>query len=270
MKKLVLFPIFALFLSYFALTQNSQDSTAVSTEDLQKAAQNPLADMVSIPFRSDNYFNMGPNGDRTGSVLNMQPVIPLFKGKVITRTIIPISWVPKYSEESGTDFGMGDILFSAFYSVKAQGLTFGAGPVVSIPTSSEMHGSEKWGLGPSVVGIAMPGRWVLGGVLNNVWSVGGNDENPDVNVMTFQPLINYNFPGFILTYSPLITANWNATSGNEWTVPLGIGVGKLFMLGGKLPMMANFAGYNNVVRPDYSGNWTVSAMAIFLLPTSIF
>jgi hypothetical protein len=260
----------ALILLWMPFSLKAQDSTAVSSEDLQKAAQNPLANLISIPFRSDNYFNLGPNVDRSGHVLNMQPVIPFFDGKLITRTIIPVSWIPNFSEESGTDSGMGDILFSAFYSVKAKGMTLGAGPVVSIPTGDELHGSGKWGLGPSVVGIAMPGRWVLGGVLNNVWSVGGDDEKPDVNVMTFQPLINYNFPGFLLTYSPLITANWNATSGNEWTVPLGIGVGKLFMLGGKLPMLANVAGYNNVVRPENFGNWTVTAQVFFLLPTSIF
>ena len=37
--------------------------------------------------------------------------------------------------------------------------------------------------------------------------------------------------GWYVTSSPIITANWQASSGNVWTVPLGGGVGRVMKLG---------------------------------------
>jgi hypothetical protein len=60
-------------------------------EDLQKASQNPIADLVSVPFQSNTNFNSGPF-NRTQEILNIQPVVPMHLNadwNVISRTIIP-------------------------------------------------------------------------------------------------------------------------------------------------------------------------------------
>jgi len=253
-----------LLLVFTSVTLLAQTSDA----DLTKAAQNPIANLVSIPFQNNTNFNMGPMGDRTQNVLNIQPVIPLYKGRLITRTIFPLIWNPDYTQNSGSDFGFGDILFTAFYSPESKGLTWGVGPVVSIPTGGDTHGTGKWGLGPSIVILVMPDKWVVGGLINNIWSVAGDENRADVNFFTFQPFINYNFPSFYLTFSPIITANWEADSDNQWTVPLGIGAGKLIRLG-KLPVNFNVSYFNNVVKPDYSADWTLRILAAILLPAKM-
>jgi hypothetical protein len=43
-----------------------------------------------------------------------------------------------------------------------------------------------------------------------------------------------------LTSAPILTVNWKADSGQQWTVPLGGGVGKIFHLG-KLPVNTQIA-----------------------------
>ena len=53
-------------------------SQGKSNEELVKAAQNPIANMMSIPFQNNTSFNFGPY-DRTQNVLNIQPVCPLQK-----------------------------------------------------------------------------------------------------------------------------------------------------------------------------------------------
>ena len=53
-----------------------------------------------------------------------------------------------------------------------------------------------------------------------------------------------------LTTSPILTVDWDADSGQQWTVPIGGGVGKIFHLG-KLPVNTQLSAYYNVVRPDY-------------------
>lgn len=84
-----------------------------SNEDLAKASQNPLANMMSFPFQNNTNFGIGPY-DRSQNVLNIQPVLPFFKGKLITRTIIPIVWQPDISSETGGTSGLGDITLLHF------------------------------------------------------------------------------------------------------------------------------------------------------------
>ena len=37
----------------------------------------------------------------------------------------------------------------------------------------------------------------------------------------------FNFgEGYALGFAPVITANWNASDGNQWTVPIGIGISR--------------------------------------------
>ena len=41
--------------------------------DLARAAQNPIADLISVPFQNNTNFNFGPR-EKTQNVLNIQPV----------------------------------------------------------------------------------------------------------------------------------------------------------------------------------------------------
>lgn len=239
--------------------------------DLAKASQNPLANMVSVPFQNNTNFGIGPH-DRTQNVLNVQPVIPLLDGRIITRTIVPLVSQPDYAAESGGTFGLGDVMLTAFYSPPPGDLIWGVGPVLSMPTGGAERGTQKWAAGASAVALAMPGPWVVGALVNNVWSFAGASGAADVNFMTLQPFLNYNFgTAFYLTFQPIITANWEAPSGQQWTVPLGLGVGKLFRIGSKgLPINLNIGAYDNVVKPDGTADWQLRVTAVVLLPTSVF
>jgi hypothetical protein len=107
---------------------------------------------------------------------------------------------------------------------------------------------------------------VIGLLVNNQWSVGGNPLLPRVNEFLAQPFINYNMAhGWYLTSSPLITANWLAAPGLQWTVPIGGGFGRIFKLGDQ-PVSANIAGYYNVVHPTGTSNWQLRAELSLLFP----
>jgi hypothetical protein len=244
---------------------------AESTAELAKAAQNPLANLISLPFQDNTSFEIGPY-ERTQNVLNIQPVIPFSGGRVITRTIFPIVWQPDVAMESGTSTGLGDIQFTAFYSPLSQGLTWGIGPVFSLPTGGAERGTEKWGIGPSVVALKMPGPWVLGVLVNNIWSFAGDDSAKDVSQMLLQYIVNYNFgqSGWYLSSAPIITANWYADSGDKWIVPFGAAVGKLNRVGKKgLPVNLQAGAFYHVVRPDAGPNWSTRVQLAILLPASI-
>ena len=49
---------------------------AQNQADLAKQSQNPVADLISLPFQNDIFFGVGPDDD-VANVLNIQPVIPV-------------------------------------------------------------------------------------------------------------------------------------------------------------------------------------------------
>ena len=188
-------------------------------EDLAKKSQNPIADLVSVPFQSNTNFKAGPF-DRTQEVLNIQPVVPLHISadwNLISRTIVPVISQPDPILDSNTN-GIGDITEELFFSPLHSGaLIWGAGPVFTVPSATDpILGTGRVLLGPTAVFLTTPGHWVMGVLLNNQWSVGGDPLRPSVNTFLAQPFINYNMAhGWYLTSSPIITANWLAAPGQR-------------------------------------------------------
>jgi len=241
-----------------------------SNSDLAKQAQNPVANLISLPLQNNTNFSIGPD-DETQNILNIQPVWPVSINddwNLITRTILPVVSQPNIlTGGDGRINGLGDTTFTGFFSPKDSGkLIWGAGPVFLIPTATDdALGSDKWGAGASVVLLTMPGKWVVGSLFSNVWSFAGSGDQ-DVNLFTWQYFINYNLPNkWYLTSAPIITANWEADSDNTWTVPFGGGIGKIFNIG-KQPMNGQISAYYNVEKPELGPDWQLRVQLQFLFP----
>ncbi len=144
----------------------------MSAEELAKLAQDPVGNLISLPFQNNTNLNFGPQKGPQ-DILNIQPVVPIF-------------------------------------------------------ISNKVGGAYNNGL--------------------------------------VQPFVNYNFAGGLyLTSAPILTVDWKADSGQQWTVPIGSGVGKIFHVG-KLPVNTQISAYYNVVRPDFQANWQVRAQAQLMFP----
>jgi hypothetical protein len=142
-------------------------SAEMSESDLAKQAQNPIANLISLPFQNNTNFDFGPD-DRTQNILNIQPVLPFTLNddwNLITRTIFPVISQPLADGERKD--GLGDTTFTAFLSPRGGGATtWGVGPVVFIPTATDdALGSNQWGLGASLVVLTTPGPWVIGSLV---------------------------------------------------------------------------------------------------------
>jgi hypothetical protein len=239
------------------------------TTELARAVQNPIASLISLPFQNNTDFSYGPD-DETLNTLNIQPVWPFQLNddwKLITRTILPVVSQPEIIPGQGRETGLGDTTFTAFFSPVGSGKwVWGVGPVVLIPTNTDSRlGADEWGLGPAIVVLTMPGQWVIGSLFSNVWDIGASDGN-DINFFTWQPFVNYNMAGgWYLTSSPIITANWEAPSGEKWTIPVGGGFGRIFRIG-KQPMNASFQYFYNLEEPDIAGDWSIRLQLQFMFP----
>lgn len=249
--------------------------------DLAKASQNPVGNMISLPLQNNTNFGIGPD-DAVSNVLNIQPVYPTALGEdwnLINRAIVPVIYRDELVPGTGSAFGLGDTSYTGFISPSKPGkLIWGVGPSLLIPTATEDRwASDKWSLGAGVVLLTMPGNWVVGVLATNVWSVAGDSDAADVNLMMLQPIINYNLSdGWYLTSVPVITANWEADSDNRWTIPLGGGFGKITKFG-RQPVDLSIQAFYNVEKPkpliaqapnlDNEGEtWTLRLQLKFLFP----
>ena len=243
---------------------------AEEAEKLLKDTQNPVASLISVPVQNNTNFNLGP-ANRTQDILNIQPVIPVGLSEnwnLIVRWITPVVWQPVPTQKNLGVYGLGDMVPTFFLSpAKPGALIWGIGPAFQLPTATNFDtGQGKFGLGPSIVLLTQPGHWTIGVLANNVWSVGGPQGRPRINQFLMQYFINYNLEkGWYLTTSPIVTADWRASQGNEWVAPVGGGVGRVCRLG---PMPANISVqfFGNAARPAGSSPWGMRLQMAFLFP----
>jgi hypothetical protein len=246
---------------------------AQSTEELAKETQNPVANLISVPFQNNFNFNSGAK-DATVWVLNVQPVIPIpltENWNLITRTIMPIINQPPLFSAPQTDaFGIGDINPTLFFSpaAKSEGFIWGVGPTMTFPTASDKAlGSGKFSMGPAAVGLYMGGPWVVGALANQQWSFAGWSHT-DVNALLIQPFVNYNLKdGWYLVTAPIITGNFATSADKHWTVPVGGGGGKLWRVGKVgLPINTQLQAFYNAETPEFGPDWQLRAQVQFLFP----
>ncbi len=258
--------VFLCFMILFTREAMSGDAT-----DLAKESQNPVANLISVPFNNNFNYGFGTQ-DKTQYILDIKPVIPISLNhtwNLITRTIIPVMSQPTSLLPHGYIRGLGDINPSFYLSPAHPGpVIIGVGPTFMLPTATNKQlGQGKYSAGPSIVVLTMPKSWVIGFLTSNIWSVSGQSARPDVNFYSLQYFINYNFShGWFLTSSPIITANWNTNSNNRWTVPFGIGGGRVFKIGGQA-LNTSLQAYKNVITPRNIGaDWQLQLNVSLLFP----
>ena len=113
----------------------------LSAEELAKLAQNPVGNLISLPFQNNTNLNYGPF-KKNQNILNIQPVIPFEptpEWNIITRTIVPVVSQPALFAGDSRVNGIGPTDFSAFLSPADPkgGVIWGAGAIVQTPTTSD-------------------------------------------------------------------------------------------------------------------------------------
>jgi len=291
--RILLHLLTALVFSVSVLAQTSDSGQAASTpsttsaaaapavdtaalEKARKAAQNPIASMISVPFQENWNFGIGA-ADRVQNVFVIQPVIPVSLGShwnVITRWVAPIIYQPlTIPQGSGPPlqtgaYGFGDMQPQFYFSPKKSGkITWGAGPIFLVPTASQALLSQgKFGIGPTFVALAQPKFGTIGVLVNNIWSVAGHENKPDVNQFYLQPFMNYNLKKawYLSLQTSGITANWEKTTG-RWVVPIGGGPGRVWRFGHQAVNVQSFF-FGNVVHPRGASPWTFRMSFTLLFP----
>jgi hypothetical protein len=255
---------------FCALAEESKDG------DLRAAVQNPISSLVSLPFKFT--FDFGAtNGD--ASILNIQPVVPVTVGNwnLVNRAIIPIidspgpvAGIPSNPSPAPGNgaTGLGDINYSLYFSPVDYGkVIWGVGPSITLKTATDDQlGSGKWSAGASAIALTQPSWGSVGILGRQLWSFAGDDDRADVSQFLLEPFANYNLSnGWFLITDMVATANWEAASGQVWTVPVGGGAGRVFKIGNQA-INSRLEAYYNVINTDAAPDWSVSFTFQFLFP----
>jgi hypothetical protein len=240
-----------------------------NTEDLAKKLANPVASLISLPLQNNIDYGIGSlKGSRY--TLNIQPVIPMGISKdlnLITRIIVPIVSQYNITGIGEQQSGLSDIVASAFISPKdsKNGFTWGAGPVVLLPTGTDDYlTGKKFGAGPTVVVLEQTGGWTYGTLVNQIWSVAGDENRSDVSQFYANPFATYNWKsGAGITAQLEWTENWIQNSTTLYFEPMFSGLTSFgtqkvsFAVGPRI----------NVAAPDASqSKFGLRAAVVLLFP----
>lgn len=252
----------------------AEDQTA-EADKLAQALANPVANLWSLQFQFNN-FQL--TNDRWNNNLNFQPVMPVSLTKdvnLITRPVIQVYNSVPYTDSLGNEqrtTNFGDWTQLELFSPAHSGhWLLGLGPTFIFPTAGSVYtGQGKWQAGPAVVVAYMTKEYILGVFPQQWWSFAGDPSRPDTKQMNLQPIINFFIHGgWNVGYSGNILVNWEAPSNNRWTVPIGLGVGKVVKFG-RLPVKISLAGQYMVTQPDPVGQrWNVQIQLTPVLPKLI-
>ena len=275
-KELKTFSGFVMALAFFAMILPcwAEDIPAAAQEsdaDLAQELSNPLADLMSIPIQMNYDRDIGPSDDGWKLQTNIQPVIPFHLNEdwnLITRTIMPVINQEDIFPGAGSQFGLGDINLSLFFSPRkptSGGITWGVGPVLLFPTATEsLLGAKKWGAGPTLVALTIRGPWTIGMLANHIWSYAGDSDRQDISNTFMQPFVAYTWPSaWTFSFQSETTYNWET---EKWAVPVNAAVSKLVKLG-KLPVSLQ-AGVGYWVESPETGpeGFRFRLQATFVLP----
>ena len=206
--------------------------------------------------------------DKIDAIGRFPPSIPPPGGGPVSPPpgILPIDFI------GGRTSGFGDLIYLGLASPKegishgeGQTSVWGVGAGLSFPSASDdVLGSGKWSMGPSALYAYLGQEWKLGALLQTYFSYAGDSDRDDVRTLNLQLFYYYSItPTISIGAGPNIRADFEADSGDRWTVPLGLGIGYTAQLG-KVPVRFVVEYHGSVLRPDTIG--TTHDVRIMVIP----
>jgi hypothetical protein len=203
-------------------------------------------------------YSSGPGGSVLPPSGSLPAPIDLFDGR--TTGFGDMYYVGLFSPKKPVDAGEGKVVW---------GLGFDLG----FPTASEdLLGTGRWTAGPSALGVYLGPKWKIGALLQQYWDYAGDDDRDDVNMTNLQYFYYYSVtPTVSIGAAPNIIANWEQSSGNVWTVPIGLGANKTFQFG-KVPVRIGAEVHYSAVQPDdvAGAEWNFRLFIIPAVPSALF
>lgn len=218
----------------------------------------PVSDILQFTFQNIWAPTMyGPPGGQ-GNFFSVAAKIPIRSTEVFPFNQMMLLTTPAEVSRPGDPAGFGDIrLLDLVAFVSHPDLDIGVGPTFIFPSASNRStGQGKWQIGPAGGWVYTPGRWLFGTIVQNPISVGGDPHRPNANEMILWPFVTYNLGrGWFVRSEPQMVFDW---VGNQQLIPVNLGIGRVFNLGGQWMSAYVEPGWNTVSeanQPQYVINF---------------
>lgn len=224
-------------------------AAAAQEQSLQSQASDPTASLMS--FQLQNFYSPNlHNSPEDQNIVQFRSAIPFEIGGVnnIARLTLPYA-----TDTASGASGLQDATIFNLAAFDQPWGRYGIGAVALLPTGSSRLSADKWGLGPALGFVARP-EWGLFGMFNqNIFTVAGDDDDPDVNVSTLQPIVNVGLGDGWSVGSSDMTFVYDWEAGELTSLPVGLKLSKLVRIGGvptqvQLSYERNF--YDDRVGPE--------------------
>lgn len=264
---------FLLSLVYFLIgfsvcAQEEPAKAGASAQELADKLANPVASLISVPLQNNLNYGIGAfNGSKY--TVNIQPVIPFKLTEnlnLITRYILPVVDQRDITGENTHEFGLSDATVTAFFAPKTKGIILGFGPAFLVPTATEkVLGTEKFGVGPSVLVMHQGKGLSVGFIANQIWSVAGNEDRADFNSFYTQIFLSHSYKsGASLGVNAEITQNWE---GNTTMITINPSIGAVTKLGDQVVQFAIMPLIPVVGPHEMKPDWGLRAVLAFVFPS---
>jgi hypothetical protein len=257
-------------ITFLFITQARSQEELKTDVDLGKMSTeflNPLSDIWSLQIQNDFAFLVGDaiQGNRKANYTNFQPIVPIpigDKWNLVNRPLIPfvVLETPQLDGTYKNESGLGDIeLIQVLSPSKGLGYfnMFGFGVTWILPTATNsIIGAEQWSVGPTLGIGRIDDKVAFGVIIQQNWSLGGQQGSVDVNRLKVQYILRYRInPTFNLGMSPIIVANWDKDGNNRWSIPIGLGFSSTFKVG-RLPINLSYETQYYTKAPElYGPQW---------------
>ena len=246
----------------------AEEGQANSVDEIAKELANPNTVLGTLNFNLDYKTFKGDlpgASEQSAFSLTFQPVLPYPVSKSVNfylRPAVPIIIKQDVPVSGGFDdkgVELGDISFDAALGKSLPGGYVVVGGIVgTFPTATDdALGLDQWLLGPEVA-LAKIFKWgVLGALVTHQWDIAGEDSY-STSITGGQYFYVYNLSnGWQISSSPTWSYNHKADSGQGWTFPVGFGVSKTSILGGR-PWKFGLKYWQYVKQADVFGpDWQV-------------
>ena len=242
-----------------------------SAKELNKQLSNPVTNLWSLTFQFNNYILENGHWNHN---LQFQPVLPISLTEdwnLINRPVIPVYQSVPHPIGPGRlrqTTAFGDIVDVEMLSpAHSDPWLLALGPTFIFPSaSSKFTGQGQYQIGPAGVLGYLTKDYIVGVFPQQWWSVSEGDR-PAVSQLNLQPFAAWFFgEGWSVGYSGNILANMHAPSGDMWTVPVGLAIGKVVKFG-RLPVKLQIAGQYMPVHPsEFGQEWNVQVVVTPVLP----
>jgi hypothetical protein len=173
------------FLVCVALSGHPVLAQQTGGQDLSQAANDPTAALMAFQLQNSYSPSVANTDGASQNFVQFRAAIPFKLGGL--QNIFRVT-LPYFTATPSGNIGFSDMVVFDLVTFDRSWGRFGVGAVALLPTGTDGLSAEKWAIGPAAGFTAKSGKLLWGAFNQNVFTIAGDNDMPDVNSSILQPI----------------------------------------------------------------------------------